>query len=226
MLVSTGVAWRRNQDPVARGSGVVEKWRTAPQRLGHWLVGTLRSRFGLESPLNTDDRRLLEGSIIPFFAASPDFERILFVGCDFYTTHYERLFGDKEYWTLDKDPGRAKYGGRRHVTASLEEAARHFAAGSLDLVLVNGVLGWGLDLKEEAEASFAACHECLREGGVLLLGWNDTADRLPLPLEESESLALFEPFVLPPLGVARHLTQNPNRHTFSFYRKRRGSPRR
>jgi SAM-dependent methyltransferase len=199
--------------------GWVGRWRTAPRRLGDLLLGTLRNRFGLDSPLNTDDRRLLEGTLIPYFAGEAEFQRVLFVGCDFYTAHYERLFPGREYWTLDKDPARAKYGAKRHLVSRLDEAGAHFAPGSLDLVLVNGVLGWGLDRADEAEASFAACHACLRPGGVLLLGWNDTPERLPLSPDESASLARFEPFVAPPLGVSRFLTRNPNRHTFSFYRK-------
>jgi SAM-dependent methyltransferase len=181
------------------------------------VIGTLRSRLGLDSPLKTDDRRLLEGVIIPFFRDAHEFQRILFVGCDFYTTHYERLFGGKEYWTLDKDPGRAKYGAPRHVVAPLSEVDRHFT--SLDVILVNGVLGWGLDDAREAEESFAASVRALRPGGILLLGWNDTPERLPLRLEASPSLLGLEPYVLPPLGVSRRATATPNRHTFSFFRK-------
>jgi SAM-dependent methyltransferase len=208
----------RKAESLAKGDAA-ERWRTAPRRLGDWVLGTVRNRFGLDAPLRTDDRRILEGTLIPYLASAPGFSRILFVGCDFYTTHYERLFEGKEYWTLDKDPGRVKYGARRHLVCRLDEARGHFAEGSLDLILMNGVLGWGLDLPAETEASFAACHSCLRPGGVLLLGWNDTPDRLPFSLDESESLARFEPFVFPPLGVSSFLTKNPNRHTFSFYRK-------
>ena len=181
------------------------------------MIGTLRSRLGLDSPLKTDDRRLLEGVIIPFFKEAAQTQRILFVGCDFYTTHYERLFGEKEYWTLDKDAGRAKYGARRHVIAALAEVDRHFSA--LDLILVNGVLGWGLDDPVEAEASLAASVRALRPGGILLLGWNDTPERLPFPLGESQSLKGLEPYLFPPLGVSQHGTATANRHTFSFYRK-------
>lgn len=202
------------------GKGDVERWRTAPQRVGSWILGRVRNRFGLDSPLKTDDRRLLEGTIIPFFAASPSCRRVLFVGCDVYTTHYERLFGEKEYVTIDKDPSRARYGAKRHVTAPLEAAPKEFAPGSFDLVIVNGVVGWGLDDPREVEASYAACVFLLGGGGVLLLGWNDTPDRVPVPLENSPSLAALAPFVFPPLGVSRYLTKNPNRHTFSFFQKR------
>jgi hypothetical protein len=205
-----------NEKGVSKGA--VRKWRTAPARIGQWVVGVVKNRFGLETPLKTDDRHILEQVIIPYFVR-PEFSRILFVGCDYYTSHYNRLFAGKEYWTLEKDPARSKYGASRHVTDVLKNVSRHFAPGYFDVILCNGVLGWGLFDREEIEESFEGCFVCLREGGVLLLGWNDTSEKLPFPLEESRSLGRFRPFPFPPLGTPRHLTQNPNRHTFSFFVK-------
>jgi len=87
------------------------------------------------------------------------------------------------------------------------------------LILCNGVFGWGLDEKCDVEQAFQACFECLRGGGVLVIGWDDIEERRPFPLEQCVSLRQFEPFVFPAFGVARYVTQTPYRHTFDFYRK-------
>ena len=199
-------------------------WTVLPGRawrLGRRLIG---AGFGLDSRLDTEDRRLLEGTIIPFLVARPDIRTILFVGCDWYSRHYTRLFPGCELWTIEKDPLKRIYGGRRHVIGPLHTLERHFARDTFDLVVCNGVVGWGLDDPDEVESSFEACRRCLRPGGVLVLGWNDVPERTPFPLEECRALARFVPYRLEPLGVSRLLTATVNRHTFNFYRKAADPP--
>ena len=193
------------------------KLRKLPE-LGHaLLLRGLRNVLGLDVSLPTEDRRLLERVVLPYFAQADAFTRLLFVGCDWYTRHYDKMFAAKEYWTLEKESGRRKHGGTRHVTDALVNLGRHFPDGHFDVIVVNGVLGWGLDDREEAEASLDACGRALGEGGVLVLGWNDVAAKRPLVPQESRSLARLAPWVFPPLGTARHATTTANRHTFSFY---------
>lgn len=203
---------------------IYSKLRKVPELTRALALRGLRTVFGLDVSLPTEDRRLLERVVLPHLAQADGFDRVLFVGCDWYTTQYEQLFSGKEYWTLDKDPGRRRYGAARHVTAALVELPEHFRGGHFDVIVVNGVLGWGLDDREEAEASLEACGRALREGGVLVLGWNDVAEKRPLRPEESRSLARLQPWVFPPLGTARHVTATANRHTFSFYMRPTTSP--
>jgi len=179
----------------------------------------VKAKLGLHTPLDTDDRHILEDVIIPYFVSRPPFEPVLFVGCDWYTRHYERLFQGKEYWTIDKDPTRSQYGGRRHITDSLMNLGRHFEADHFGLIICNGVLGWGLEEKTEVEDSFEACARCLRHRGVLVLGWNDIPEKLPFPLEHVKSLAGLQRYTFPPLSSSKYLTRTSNRHTFSFYAK-------
>lgn len=197
----------------------LERFWELPEKLRYFVLRALSARLGWEVGLHTDDRRVLEGVVLPYFAARPDVARVLFVGCDWYTRGCERLFAGREYWTIDKDERQRIFGARRHVTDRLAELGRYFEGGSLDLMICNGVVGWGLDDREEAQRSFAACHTALRTGGVLVLGWNDVPRRLPFPVEATVEEAGFRAHVFPPLGSARHLTQSPNRHTYSFYVK-------
>ena len=52
----------------------------------------IRRRFGLSTPLATEDRRILEESIFPYYCGDSRFNRILFVGCAVFTSHYQEKF--------------------------------------------------------------------------------------------------------------------------------------
>ena len=108
---------------------------------------------------------------------------------------------------------------KQHIVDDLKNLGKHFGPDSLDLILCNGVFGWGLDAKADVEEAFRACCDCLREGGVLVVGWDDIEERRPFLLQECQSLRALKPFFFPPLGAAEYLTDTPYRHTFTFYFK-------
>lgn len=176
---------------------------------------------GGEAPIRSEDRRLLEAVIIPHFVGRDDVRRVLFVGNDWYTHHYRRLFAGTDYWTLDYDPRKRRYGGPRHVVDALENVESHFEPGSLDLIVCNGVVGWGLDRLDDAERAFAACRACLRPGGYLVYGWNDRPENRPFPRQALTSLEGFERYALPDLGEA-HKVDDASHHTFEFFRRPSG----
>ncbi len=90
---------------------------------------------------------------------------------------------------------------------------------ALDVIFLNGIIGWGLNARDEAEKVFSACHRCLRKGGHFIVGWNDLSEHLPFRLEAVESLGKFAPLVFPPLGTSEYAVDNEWRHTFSFFCK-------
>lgn len=184
------------------------------------LHGYLRRALmplGAEFYLPHDDRRVLEQVILPWFASQPSFKRVLFVGCDWYTRGYRRFFPASTYWTLDVDPAKKRFGSPQHIVAGAESVAGHFAPQSLDLVICNGVYGWGLDQLEPFDAMVEGCRRALRPGGVFVLGWDDNPRRRPFPLQASASLAAMKRFQLPPLATDHYLTANEGRHTFDFF---------
>ena len=75
----------------------------------------VKMRMGLGVALQTTDRYVLEKTILPYFAARSDCRRILFVGCEWYTKHYEKIFVNQEYWTIEIDPQLKEYGAKNHV---------------------------------------------------------------------------------------------------------------
>jgi len=185
-----------------------------------FAVRVVRYMLGLPVPMDTEDRRVLERIIFPHFTALPDLRSVLFVGCDWYTKHYEAaFFSTEEFWTIDSAASARKFAGRRHLVAPLEELPAHFAEEYFDLIICNGVYGFGLDSLTQCEQGFAACHARLRTGGYFILGWDDIPARTPVPLADVSSLRLFRQFTFPPLGTWRYLTETPYRHTYDFYRK-------
>jgi SAM-dependent methyltransferase len=183
------------------------------------LIKRLLVSLGIDFYLKTPDRLVLEGQIIPWLSALPQTQRVLFVGCDWYTHGYRKWFKPATYWTLDYDPAKRLYGSPKHITDSMANLASHFAPGSLDLIICNGVYGWGLDARTDVEAAFSAVGSALRPGGLFLLGWNDVPEHRPMPLSSIAALASLRAAVIEPLGVSQMLTNSPNRHTFNLYIK-------
>jgi SAM-dependent methyltransferase len=182
--------------------------------------GVMRNRLGMAAPMLTEDRRVLEQIIFEHYRRDARIKTVLFVGCDSYTAHYQRrYFAGHRYWTIDPDPAVGRFGAKQHVVAPLQELSRHFPNGFFDLVMCNGVYGWGLDCAADCETALAQCHACLAEGGQMLLGWNDVPGRDPAPLSQIRSLRRFTPCSLPALGASRFLTDTLNRHTYCFYLK-------
>jgi hypothetical protein len=206
----------------AVGNPGAPKWRQLTRLLTDWHFASrvLRKRLGLPVSLETEDRRVLEQVIFPYFMGDPGVRCVLFVGCDWYTRHYQQyFFAQVDYWTIEFLPERRKFGARQHVTGSLEQLDRYFPENKFDLVVCNGVYGYGLNTLEQCESAFAQCRARLRDGGYLVLGWDDIPERAPVPLAEIASLRDFQKYPFPPLGSWRYLTDTPYRHTYDFYRK-------
>jgi len=204
----------------AAGTGT-QKWRQVGRLFTDWHFASrvIRKRFGLPVPMDTEDRRVLEQVIFPFYRSDASIKTVLFVGCDWYTRHYGKyFFADVDYWTIEYAPEKRKFGAPQHVVGPLESLATHFPAGKFDLILCNGVYGWGLDGREQIDSAFEQCRSRLRPGGHLLVGWDDIPERAPVPLSEIPSLQQFEKFIFPPLGTWRFVTDTPYRHTYDFYR--------
>jgi SAM-dependent methyltransferase len=187
-----------------------------------FILSVSRMR-GLDLHLNYVDRYVLEDTIIPYFVAQKEFYKILFIGSDWYTKPYRKYFRKKEYWTIEIDESKKKYGSKRHITDSLLNLNLYFESNYFDLIVYNGVFGYGINTREDTEASFKQCFQCLREGGILVFGWNDIPERRSFPvIEECQSLQKFEPYFFAPLSTSQYLTADDRlRHTFNFYIKPR-----
>jgi hypothetical protein len=176
-----------------------------------------RNALGLPNPLRNADRETLEQVILPAYARRQEMATVLFVGCEWYTKHYEKLLPGRTYLTIEPDPWKKQFGSRRHIVAGLEDLGDHVERASLDLIICNGVFGWGLDDRQDCERAFEGCYEALRPSGELVIGWNDVPEHRPLELSSLQALARFRPLVFGPLGTAQYLANASNRHMFNFY---------
>ncbi len=183
-------------------------------------VSSLIDTFSLEPErVVSYDRSILEGTILPYFARDIIYQRILFVGCSAYTQWYGGFFEGKEFWTIDAKRVKRKYGSPHHVVGSITNAGRYFAKGYFDVIIMNGVIGFGLNRIDQIEQAIDACYAVLARQGILLVGWNDTRRRIALDLRAIRALSKFREHRFEPLGSCHFRTEDSHRHTFSFYRK-------
>src|ERR1700733_6242047 len=63
----------------------------------------------------SEDRSILECLIIPYYQLSRAHQTIVFVGSDWYTHGYNRMFARKTFTTIDPNPARAQYGAEHHI---------------------------------------------------------------------------------------------------------------
>lgn len=179
------------------------------------LIVRLFNKFHLR-----EDRIILEKIIIPYFISYSEFHKVLFVGCDWYTKAYERFFKKKEYWTIDIDLDKSVYGSKKHIIDSLNNIDRYLPDNYFDLIICNGVFEIsGIDDREDAEISFTKCFQCLRSGGIFVLGWNDAPRWRPFPVQECQSLRRFKPYIFPPFSTSHYLVNTSYKHTYNFYLK-------
>ena len=178
--------------------------------------------LGHDRAFASADRRLLEDHILPHFAAAPEPLSVLFVGVHWYTRRCEQIFSAHRYHTIDIDPRASRHGSTQgHVTASATEVASHFPPASVDLVVVNGVFGWGLNDRAQVEAAARGFFDVLRDGGDLVVGWNDIVGRRPHPVAPALEAAGFVRAEFPPLAAQVIAVPGSNRHRFEFFRKPR-----
>ncbi len=131
------------------------------------------------------DRKYMVEEILPCLA-SANFSKVLFVGCEFYTSHYRKWFASTqtEYWTTDNNPEAAVWGETgRHIVCDVQELNLHFPVQSFDVVLLNGVFGFGVNDQPAMNRTIAAIHRVLKPKGILMIGWNEVLVSDPCDLE-------------------------------------------
>lgn len=166
------------------------------------------------------DRAVLEDVIFPRLIGDGEFTELLFVGTASYTRDYPERFAPAHLRTIDIDPEVATFGSDDHIVGSLADIDEFIAPATLDAAIVNGVFGFGLDDRNDADRALRQLHRALRADGLLIIGWNDNADYRPFRPEELPALAGFAPCVMDPFLTYRYPTFSPLRHVFDFYRRR------
>lgn len=169
--------------------------------------------------LFTEDRKELEYNLL--FSISEEIrpKRILSIGVESFTAFYPHLFKDTTLETIDKDPYMTRWGSSDgHKVADANQIAKIWQPNTFDVILFNGVYGWGIDTEEHLRAVLQAIRTVLKPEGFLLFGWNQTPEADPLDLE-SQLGKLFGGFRIGKLNGKEFLQfKEWERHRYRFFR--------
>jgi hypothetical protein len=181
--------------------------------------GRLKSYFFRVNNLDSPDRKILEEIIFPEFYKNNEHLKILFVGCEWYTAHYKDFFKNQEFWTMDFNKSVARFGSTNHIIDKLENLDHYFNDESFDIIICNGILGFGTDDPINADIVFKKCFSALKTNGIFLLGWNKSDQVESNDPRNVKSLSEFKPMIFEALGVDRYFVLNGSSHIFDFYLK-------
>jgi LmbE family N-acetylglucosaminyl deacetylase len=201
-------AWLRAHAPRVRALAL------APRRALHRRRWVRR-----HEEVSAEDRPLLTETILPALRDRAAGADVLFVGVEWYTAGYPALFPAGNLVTMDIDDAVARHGGPRHLTADVLELGRYVDDMSFDSVVCNGVLGHGVDAEDDVRRALDAMCRCLRPDGLLVVGWNDTAELRVPGLEAIAASVGLEPTAGAGLPTWRTGPLGPLRHTYDVYRR-------
>ena len=185
------------------------------------ILLSLRRRNG-QWYRNTPVRRILELDIIPYLLTHniPVGSAILDIGVDWYTRGYSSLFPGRHYVSLEIDRSKTRFTSKeRHIWGSALSLSEHFEPASLDFILCNGVIGWGIDTEDDIQTFFYQTSHVLKPGGLLLVGWNDNEDNKPIVHPDCAANG-FNLWLYQPCGSSSLNTHTAKQHIFSFYQRR------
>lgn len=195
-------------------------YRVAPPAARRWWDAYQNDlRIG-RSP----DREVLRASIFPAITKLIAFKRspsVLWIGCARYTKDYYRVLESRgaQCWTMDIDPKVRRWGRHgRHLTGDLGSVTKLFPKRQFDIILCNGIFGFGIDSWEAQIKAVAAMAAITSSDGWMLLGWN--TNKVPDPLETGTLTPWFEPADLP--GFGTRMFVDGCTHVYDFLKRRGG----
>jgi hypothetical protein len=193
-----------------------------------WLMRFVPKRHRIGS----HDRIILETVIFRELVVDGRYRKVLFVGCAYYTRWYPLLFDwftDIVFATVEPDPANARFGSKKNHTVGTLETLKAIPGNrnSYDLIILNGVFGFGIDDLEDKTKTFETAYELIKSGGKFLIGYNDIdtlMDEMILRDQCRYDFNLVNPkkfkaSVIPGLDCTDFLTENPNRHRYVCFEK-------
>lgn len=151
---------------------------------------------------------------MPAFAAEGG--RILCVGCQAYTAGYFALLEahGADVWSIDLMPEAEVWGHpQRHRTGDVCALEATFPGEFFTAIICNGVLGFGVNGREQQARALSAMTAALKPDGRLLLGWN--TDRIADPVAADLTSTAFVPS--PFAGQAARVTFAGLTHVYDSF---------
>lgn len=119
-------------------------------------------------------RIFLDQTVVPALAAHGR-RRMLAVGTRSYVRPFYQACSAAgiTVMSIDLDPAAAAHGAPDgHMIGNICDIATLAAGQTFDVILFNGVLGWGLDDADAAVRALEAMKTVAAPGAVILVGWN------------------------------------------------------
>ena len=160
------------------------------------LAPSLAVNWGVEFPHKSANRLFLENDIFKYLDTflSNDSAQCLFIGTDKRSWHYRSRFYAK-FFTIDKDPRKAIYGDvHNHRVGSATELTRQYVRDQFDVIIANGLSGFGVNQIDQCEDLFAGLETIMKSDGVLVLGYSNSPSHINFKLEDVKNYQLFEEF--------------------------------
>ena len=194
---------------------------TAPLN-SHQAINHVKVFFSIPVRIETLDRKFLESKIFPYLNEIYTYDnKLLFIGVAQYTKHYYPLL-KYDVRTIDNIPGQSKYGNnKKHTMGSALNLSKHYEESFFDVIVANGLIGYGTNNKNDFNNLLHSCFRCLKNEGILIVGYNNTPNHLNFKIKETVSYKVFEEFI-PSIKTVTNLPYiaNPkNNHTFIFLKK-------
>ena len=168
------------------------------------------------------DRQYMTENLLPALITH-QVRRMLFVGCKAYTARYSRKLARAgiDLWTTDIDPEAAIWGETgRHIVCDVTKIDEFCAPESFDAVLLNGVIGDGVNEKGAMNRALEAIGHILKPGGLLLVGWNSDKDH-PDPMELAAVSTYFRRECVLPLPLRKTFPDTD--HVYDWLTKAKNS---
>lgn len=154
----------------------------------------LRQRVETAHMRTLPDRVYFNAQIAPAII-SRSADDVLYVGVRSYTTAtLDNLVKNcVQVWTTDIEDEVAVFGnGDKHRTLDISEIdADSFPVSSFEVIVLNGIIGHGVNEPAHIEKLGAALASVMPQGGLLISGWN--TDKSPDPMTLDGFARYFRP---------------------------------
>jgi hypothetical protein len=194
------------------------------KRAAFKISPSFAASLGISFRLNAPSRIFLERGVFGFInrlsAPASSRPKCLFIGLDKHNWHYPRLL-KVDFYSIDIQPERAVYGSPGlHTVGDAAELTSHYGPESFDVIIANGLIGFGVDTQSDVEWLLWQCHCVMKPKGLLVLGYNETAERAPFAIDlEKDRLFVEITPDIPDVHGSRHRIDDAYHHVYVFARK-------
>lgn len=144
---------------------------------------------------------------------------VLWIGTRKYTIKYisDMEKNNINVYTTDIDKNAIKYGNKNHKVCDAKYLDRYYGACVFDIVMMNGILGWGINTHEDQVESIINTGKILKSGGWLQLGWNINKILDPIHSGIFDNTP-FEHKIFP--GLDTRIITCGHSHVYDFFQKK------